>query len=395
LSSDELSENEKAVLLSILRNPEHGDTERASSIDINIFTFNKIKNRLAKEGFIKREYVPNYGILGFEILIASYGSRMEPYLDEEVKMDLGPNLMARAPTHLVFFLSEPGMGLGFHAVEDFTSMKSGLIRAEKRIFDALHMDRNEMTLVPFSFNDMKVEKMFDLYNLVSTSFALDREIPILKAATPGQKAAGLSWSEYFEFGAKGLKVQLNDAEWSLLVQLVTYPDGSDQFHVEKSGLSRYKFKRIRDRLFDLGVMKPLVLPNPLLIGLEVLIFSHLKFKPSVDAVELWSTDHWEMPPNLILTILDKQDAMGIGLYPNLAEGSKAHHTLLSTMGRMNILEGNPHVQVFSLGNIVSDLSWPLTFENPLIQRGKWDLPPDLIGWLESITASDRGSEHRN
>ncbi|MGA1792977.1 MAG: hypothetical protein ACMUHM_03410 [Thermoplasmatota archaeon] len=395
MTSTELSESEKAVLLSILRNPEHGDTERASSIGINLFTFNKIKNRLSREGFIKREFVPNYGLLGFEILVATYGTRMEPYLAEEIKKELGPNVMSKAPTHLVFFLSEPGMGVGFHVVEDFTSMKRGLIWSEKRIFNALNMDRNEMTLVPFSFKDLKVEKMFDLYNLVSNLFALDREIPCLEPSTPGQCASGLSWAEYFEVGAKEPRVELTDVEWSLLLQLVTYPDGTDQFHVEKSGLSRYRFKRIRDRLFDLKAIKPLLIPNPFLIGLEVLIFSHMRFKPSVDAVELWNERRWEMPPNLILTLLDRQDAIGIGLYPNLAEGSKAHNTLMNIMGRMNILEGNPHVQVFSLGNLVSDLGWPLTFGSPLMQMGKWELPADLIRWLEGISSSVQGSEHRN
>ncbi|MGA1820008.1 MAG: hypothetical protein ACMUHU_03260 [Thermoplasmatota archaeon] len=390
----ELTNNEKAVLLSILRNPEHGDTERASSIGMSIFTFNKIKNRLSRDGFIKREYVPNYGLLGFEILVATYGTRMEPYLAEEIKKELGPSVMSKAPTHLVFFLSEPGMGVGFHAVEDFTSMKTGLLWSEKRIFNALKMDRNEMTLVPFSFKDMKVEKMFDLYNLVSGLFALEREIPCLGTTTPGQCASGLSWSEYFEIGAKEPTVELNDVEWSLLVQLVTFPDGTDQFHVEKSGLSRYRFKRVRDRLFDLKVIKPLLIPNPFLIGLEVLIFSHLRFRSSVDSVELWNQSHWEMPSNLILTILDRQDAIGIGLYPNLAEGSKAHNALVSTMGRMNILEGNPHVQVFSLGNLASEPGWPLTFGNPLVQRDNWELPPELIGWLESISSSVQGSEHR-
>jgi hypothetical protein len=395
LRSDPLSENEKTVLLSILRNPEHSDMERASSLGLNHFTFNKIKNHLVRDGLFKREYVPNYCSLGFEIFVASFGSRMEPFIDEKFKAELGAQIMGKAPGHIVFFISEPGLGLGFHAVEDFTSMKNGLIRSEKVIFDALGMERSDMTIVPFSFRDMKVGKIFDLNDLIAERFALDIDVPKLEPKTPGQVAANLSWDEYFDIGSCGPEVELNDTEWSLLVQLVSHPDGSDQFHVDESGLSRYRFKRIRDFLLDAKFIKPLIIPNIQKVGLEVLIFSHLRFKPSIDPFELWESGNWKLPSNLILMIMDRQDAIGIGLYPNLSEGSKAHHGLLNAMVRMNILEGNPHVQVFSLGNLELMNKWPISFADPLIQKGNWAIPGELLDWLKDISSAVPGSQPRN
>ncbi|MGA1865880.1 MAG: hypothetical protein ACMUFK_00265 [Thermoplasmatota archaeon] len=388
MTRSQINRNEKAVLLSIMKNPEHGDRERANSIDMNLYTFNKIKNKLMREMVFKKEYIPNFGLLGFEILIASFGSGMEPYLPEDVQNKLGCNVLEKAPTHLVFFISEPGMGLGFHAVEDFTSMKNGLVWAEKRVFNTLNMERSEMELVPFSFRDLKVERMFDLSDLMVSSLALDRLIPTLEGDTAPQQAAARSWGDFFELGGCRPAVDLDDTEWSVLVQLVTYPEGSDQFHVEQSGLSRYRFQRIRDSLFGSGVIKPLVILNPLLIGLEVLTFFHIRFRPSVDPLELWGSKDWEIPPNLILAILDRQDAVGIGLYPNLAEGSKANHGLLSNMGRLNILEGSPHIQVFSLKDIISRSGWQLTFARPLLQKGEWKIPPQLLDWLGSISPQD-------
>jgi hypothetical protein len=316
-------------------------------------------------------------------------------MSEELKMTLGPRLMDEAPTHLLFFLSEPGMGLGFHVVEDFTSMKNGLIRSEKMIFDTLNMERKDMTMVPFSFKDMRIERMFDLNDLISDMFSLGSETPVLEPKTPGQEAANLSWIEYFEKGARGPLVDLDETEWSLLIQLVSYPDGTDQFHCEKSGLSRYRLKRIRDHLFASSLIKPLFIPNPVLIGLEVLIFSHMRFKPSVDPFEVLRNNDGNQPSNLILMTMDSQDAIGIGLYPNLAEGSRAQQALINAMSRMNILEGNPHVQIFSLGSMRSGSVWPLTFSKPLIQKGCWNIPDELMNWLKGINSQVPGSRPRN
>ncbi|MBN1389710.1 MAG: hypothetical protein JXA22_03600 [Candidatus Thermoplasmatota archaeon] len=385
MTRSQLNRNEEAVLLSIMKNPEHGDRERATSIDMNLYTFNKIKNKLIRDRVFKKELIPNFGLLGFEILVTSFGSGMEPYLPEDIQNRLGCNVMEKAPTHLVFFISEPGMGLGFHAVEDFTSMKNGLVWAGKRVFNTLKMERSEMEMVPFSFRDLKVERMFDLSDIMISSSALDRKIPIIEAQTAPQRAAAMSWGQYFELGNGGNAVELDETEWSVLVQLVTNPDGSDQFHVNESGLSRYRFQRIRDSLFGSGVIKPLVILNPLSIGLDVLTFFHLRFKPSVDPLDLWGSKEWEIPPNLILTIMDRQDAVGIGLYPNLAEGSKANHGLLSNMGRLNILDGSPHIQVFSLRDIISRSGWQLTFARPLLQKGDWNIPPKLLDWLGTIS----------
>ena len=121
--------------------------------------------------------------------------------------------------------------------------------------------------------------------------------------------------------------------------------------------------------------------------------SGMRFKPSVDPLEVLKSSEGQQPPNLILTIIDSQDAIGIGLYPNLAEGSRAQQGLLSTMGRMNILEGNPHIQIFSLGSHGS--GWPLTFAKPLIQKGNWKIPDELLDWLKKVSYEVQVSQHRN
>jgi hypothetical protein len=390
VTSETLSDNEKAVLLSIMCNPEHSDKGRSASLNMNIFTFNKIKNKLIREKYMKREFVPNYGLLGFEIFLASFGSRMEPFISEEMKETLATSIIDQVPSHLVIFLAEPGQGMGFHVIEDFTSMKNGLVRAERKIFDTLGMERSGMSIIPFSLKDIKVHKMFDLNNLMSSTWKLNIDVPNLAPTTIGQEVASISWDEFFKEGSQGATLELNEDEWNLLIQLVSNPDDSDQTHLDKAGMSRYKYRRIRKLLFEKRALKPLIIPDPVKIGFEVLIFTHMKFKPSIDAFEMFESGNWVMPENLVMAIFDRQDAVGIGLYPNLSEGSKAHNDLLNMAGKMNMLDGIPHVQIFSLAG--SSQNWPLTFSKPLIQKGDWEIPDEMLNWLKELSSSVQGSQ---
>ncbi len=380
--TQELTEKEKTVVLSLMMNPEHSDTERASSVSMNIFTYNKIKNHLLKNGLLRKEFVPNYGILGFEIFLSSFGNRIQPYMSGPIDMNFGHDLLEKVPSHLIFFLSEPGQGLGFHALEDFTSMKSGFLQAERRLFDTLKMERNEMSIVPFSFRELKIGRMFDLYRLVCESFRCSVDVERIDPKNPGQEVSALSWREFFERGSINEPLELGPEEWRILVNIVKHPLVPDQVLAEKGGMSRYRMRRIRDEIFGASAVKPVYIPNPTSIGLDVLIFTHLRFKPSVDMMEHFENLEDGLPANIILTIMDKQDAIGIGLFPTLKEGSKAQTDMFSAMQKMNLFESTPHVQVFSLDSSAS--GWPLTLAGPLEQKGNWSVDEKVFLWLKDL-----------
>jgi len=378
----ELGDKEKTVFLSLMLNPEHSDTERASSVSMNIFTYNKIKNNLHRTGLIRKELVPNYGLLGYEILLSSFGNRIQPNFPEQMGAAFGNDLLSRLPSHLLFFLSEPGQSLGFHAIEDFTSMKSGLMQAERRLFDTLGMERNEMSIVPFSFRELRIGRMFDLYRLVCDNFQCGSDVESIEPGSPGQDVSSMSWSDFFEEGLKREPIDINPQEWSILVNLVKHPMVSDRSLSEKAGISRYRLRRIRDDLFSSRAVKPLYIPDPAYIGLDVLIFTHMKFKASVDIMEYFDRVELGLPSNIILTIMDRQDAIGVGLYPSLKEGSRAQMDMFSAMQKLNLFESTPHIQVFSLES--STRGWPLTMAGPLEQKGDWTLDEKVFEWLKGI-----------
>ncbi|MDG6225839.1 MAG: hypothetical protein QCI82_10050 [Candidatus Thermoplasmatota archaeon] len=373
-----LTRKEMAVIRSVMKNPEHTDLERANSMDMNAFTFNKIKNKLIRDRTLRREYVPNYGLLGFEILASSFGSRLDPFFSDGSKRYLESNILERAPTHIVFFLSEPGQGLGFHIIEDFSSMKGGLQKGERMLFELLGAHIGEMSMVPFSLKDVKVESMFDLLRLVEASFDGGIEVPFLEPRDNAQEASSLTWMEFFEKGSHGEDTDITENEMHVLLRMVSDPEGRTM-----ADLSRYRLNRIRDRLLERRLVKPLVIPDPIRIGFRVLSFCHMRLRPGADLDDIKGGSK-DIPPNMVLTLHDSQDAIGIGLYPDLDGSSRAVNRLMDVIGGQNVLDGPVHFQVFSLASSAD--RWPLTFANPLVQKGKWTIPEELFDIVKGITS---------
>ncbi|MFW3146269.1 MAG: hypothetical protein ACMUIE_05610 [Thermoplasmatota archaeon] len=388
----ELTPNESHVMLSLITNPEHSDTELSEAVGMNPFTFNKVKNSILKRGLLRRELVPNYGRVGFELLVVSFGGRIETFLDPVSRMEMLQKLEGEIPTHFFFRLMEATQGLGLHALEDFTLFKKGLV-LKRKIASFMGDNLSSIEHVAFSFRDIRMEKFFDLGDLLSDIYGNGMEVPKLEPTSPAQKAASISWFDFFNYDRKGNGSDIDDREMDIMKVLVSRPMLSDPELCELLSMSRYKLRKARDSFYERGLLKPLLIPDPRVLGLDVIIFTHAMFKPECQPMELLHQYSEHFPPNLILVVSDFQEAVALGVYRTLSEGVNAQKRMIEELSAQNVLEKEPVSHIFSLPNCRGD--WPLTLQGPLMNKGDWALSPQVMEWLVKISPRGPGSRRRS
>lgn len=356
--------NEKAVILSIMRNPEHTDKDISSTIGMNLYTYNKVKNSLLKRHLTVKHYVPNYQKLGFEILSVSSGIISDPSLLENIITEKIAENRAIHPDFSIFGILEENNGILFNIIPDFTSLKR-IQRIKELIKD--RETRTSITLdnTYFSFKDLRIERFFDVEEIISNEIP-DWEIPRIDPVTPAQIAASRPWSEFFRTGVSCDQTDLDDATMKVLIEIVKNPGGREGELIGNLGTTRYRFRRMKDGLLEDGYIKPFWTSRIEGMGYDVMMFTRMKLKPGLDMDDLFNRFQNRMPMNLTVMAYDHSDGIGIGLYRNLMEGSRAQSEMRNAMIERDLIIGEPEVKVFSLPNCI--YSGPLSFHNPLESR---------------------------
>ena len=363
---DRFTRTESAVILALMRNPEHSDTEISRAIGMNLFTFNKIKNSLMKRKMLEKYYVPNYGKLGLEILSVSHGSGMDSFnCQTEGSLPLKSGEYS-LPHMSIFGIMEGNNGVVFHVIKDFTHLKR-LMRIKEKMIDSSEMFSGSIEQSIFSMKDLRIERFFDVHGLLEEDVG-ERKIPVIPPENPAQEAASREWSEFFRTGSNSEPVILEQEERGTLLELLRNPERKERDIIRDLNLSRYRFRKIKDMLLQEGFIKPFYGTNVIGMGYEVLIFTHMRFKAGQDPRELFEIYESRMPSNLMIVAFDHSEVIGLGIFRNLTEGSRAQMNMRKAMMDYGFLDGEPDIKIFSLPNCRDEPS--LTFNNPLEDLGE-------------------------
>jgi hypothetical protein len=365
MTSERFTQNESAVILSLMRNPEHSDTEISRAMEMNLFTFNKIKNSLIRKRMLTKQYVPNYGRLGHEILVVGNGTGIDSYGCEGEIDNVGRILGSEMPKMSIFGLLEGNNGIIFHVIRDFTELKR-VLRIKDNLEKSLPVPARSFKNYLFSFRDLSIERFFDVQDLLEEGIG-GRVVPILDPETPAQRASSMKWSEFFDLGKEDPDRSLQEDEMKVLIELVRSPETKETDMIKKLDMSRYRLNKIRDSLMEEGYIKPFYSTNVVGMGYEVLIFTHMKFRPGQDPSRLFRIYEERMPSNLMIVAFDHTEVVGLGIFRNLTEGSRAQMNMRKAMVDYDFLEGEPEIKIFSLPNCREGP--PLSFHSPLIRTG--------------------------
>lgn len=391
MSIEHFTDSEKIVMLSLMRNPEHRDTDIVKATGMNLFTFNKIKNSLLRRQLLVKYYVPNYSRLGFEILIASSGSGQGELLGSSELMKLHDSINEELPSKFIFSLKENNQGLFFSVLRDYTEMKR-IWNLKRTIVDMMDLREGKIEHSIFSLRKLWVERFFDVQSLLSRELDDQMEIPKLPAGNVAQEMASLSWIDFFSHG-EGETTYLNEIEDRLLFEIVRTPSAKESDLIEKLDVSRYKYTRIKEDLLRRKMIKPFYATSPMHMGYDVLIFGHMRFAPGKKPLELLKRYSESIPENLISIVYDSMEGIFIGIYRNLSKASEAVSIIRDKMNELDFLEEEPNIKIFSLPNCIGEMS--LSFHLPFLGMKAGQSDNDMIEELTSIISRYRGSQHRS
>lgn len=164
---------------------------------------------------------------------------------------------------IFFSVGEQEKGFSLSLSQNYTNIgRINEIRTET--FGSLGLLENEYpNEVIFPFETTHVTRFFDFTRILNKAFEL------------GRKGS----AEKREWFTELNDVELSHKEKEVFLALVKYPTATTQQIGERVGVSRHTVGRIKNRFFEEGLLRRLVMPDLDKLGFEILAFYHIKFNP--------------------------------------------------------------------------------------------------------------------
>lgn len=252
-----LTGNEKLVFYGIVRHPLLNDIELSQKLKMNRSTITAIRNKLSRERFYSTIIIPNFSMLGCELVTVAY-SPLNPLHNDAAKRSALFRETAGAPEQVCLcattnsFLSlcismnitdaKKHMDLTFASYE-----KAGLSANFRQVY--------------FPLGISSFEKLLDCSSYLGSLFRLD------------MKEGG-------ETRLPKVTRKLTQNEKATLLALTKFPSATDSELSGISKLPRPSISQARKRLLKDGFLNIVNLPNLPKLGSELLVFDHIKFDPA-------------------------------------------------------------------------------------------------------------------
>ena len=273
-----LTSQEKMVLWGLTRYPEKSIRELSEILNINYWSVYKILEKFKKGGMIKEIIIPNYRALGFELLLAGYGS-LTPERIKEItgleRMLQKESGISKSGIFLAFAESYRGFVIG--VAKNYTQIVKNMLYVDRivGIRELITRERPKIVLLPLEITRIPI--FFDYSRLIAKELG-------------------------FPYHRRDEKIEpkgtLRNEEIRVMVELAKNPGYKIKDVARKLHMSRAKVANVKKKLFREGWCERRIIPDMKLFGYEVLVFAH-----------------WESNPEKIEMIEKNASNINIGLSP--------------------------------------------------------------------------------
>ncbi len=260
--SIELTDKEKLLLWGLNKHPNATLNELSDILSLKQSTTAAIKNRLMKQHYFFELNIPMLNRLGFEMLgvgIMKFNSLIS------MKHRFGKTVELMDNSYDLFLAVEgQNIGLAFGFFRDYTNFKKF---EEDNTIKLAGLDFLEGKLpiyVLFPFKHSHIRTFFDFWRLLDEVFSLNNTVN--------------TFNDQKWFFPKN-SIDLTDKEKLVLLALTEYPNATLKQIGDSINLSRHSVGRIKSKLFEMGLIKKLYLPNFLKLGLNILALYYITFNP--------------------------------------------------------------------------------------------------------------------
>lgn len=330
-----LSENEKRVLHALVKWPELSDQAIHSKINMKKSTFSSIKARLRERGYYRKFYIPNFPLVGFELLHVLFGNLNRFTTYEERMRVAGEVIQSFKEDFLV--ITESNKAVNLSISENFTEYSKNLESFFKIYSENKFLTKESMKVLTFPFEISRIRSFMDFEPLVAKVCDL----------TSSEEE-----EELFIPTGKVEKVKLTTAEKKVLIGLIKYSEESDTLIADKVGVSRNTVANAKRKFLKKKICFPKIVPDLDKLGLKLLVFTYRKFNPKstmserIEAIKLVKqklSPHFYISKNL--------EGILVSAHSSFEEYNKAHDEVMKFYMKHDYISEEPITLQFSLPNI--------------------------------------------
>ena len=254
------TQKERIVFHGLVKFPELNDQKLSKKLKVKRPTVTAIRNKLRRRNLYSPYVIPNFGLLGYELMTFIWGKSSFPVpLEEQMKV---PEIKkAMESPEIVFQIVTDNEFFSFLIFKNFTAfkkMQDGFVEVYKKYSG----NESNVHIVHFPFETSKVSSLFDYSLLLKNLFELKFEEK--KAALKPKTLIGLREREKLVLGA-----------------LVKYPGLKDSEIAKKIAITRQTVSKIKSKLMKQRALKFVNEPNFKKIGCELFVNTHTKFNTQI------------------------------------------------------------------------------------------------------------------
>jgi hypothetical protein len=257
----ELTKNEQKVLFGLVTYPELNDSALSEIINVKLSTFTSIKRRLIEHDAFKQIRIPLLNKLGSELLAVIH-SEFNPIIPLKERIERAKESI-EIYDEIFYSTGIQEKGFSISLSKNYTNIgKINDIRTET--FGKLGLLENEYpSEMIFPFQTSNIIRFFNYGRTLGTYYNIDNT----------NNATDEQWFK------NGKPIPLSKKEKLVFATLIEYPQKTTQKIGDIVNLSRHTVSRLKNKFYQLKLMKNLTIPNLHKLGFEILAFYHFQYNP--------------------------------------------------------------------------------------------------------------------
>ena len=256
-----LGRSQKAVLYADISHPELTDAELSRFVGISPGRISTIRSQLVHDGFYREIKIPSLDLLGFEGVGFIVIQPRDPRISEDDKKRQLIDTAGKHP-NVIYSLEIGGSIILITAFPRLSMLEA----FADEVFElCCKLGETDCRIISESFplDISKIHSLWDFGSLLHDKFEL--HLP------PPKKS--------FSYGRRPPHHSLEVDDLKILDLMIKAPVANDADLAKTAGVSLSTFRRMKEKIMDVGLCRRAFVPEISKLGFELCIFSLLKLNP--------------------------------------------------------------------------------------------------------------------
>ena len=342
-----LTKNEEKVLFGMVKYPNKSDKLLARYLHMKDSTVNYCRNQLEKQNMFQVVYLPFLNRLGFELLCINFAEYNLKISSNKRKNAITKEIEDAADIFLKIGDPEKEFSISFN--KNYSEFFNYTQNRLKKMGKLGILTKNPENII-FPINHSAIHNFFDYSGLVKQSFSI-KNVDLTNQNRESDMQKNLKTTVFSSiFGIHDL-ANLSQKEKAVFIALIDHPNKSIKEIAELTSISlnRNTVSKMRQKFMNNGLMRKLIIPNLDLIGFELLVYYHFRFRPDKPITdEIIQTMN---SPATILFFHNKFEAVILCAFKNYSDYKSDKVKKYSFLNSHEILGKSPEPRKYLFSNL--------------------------------------------